>query len=132
LPILLLLAVGALEFGRVYFTKIVLTNSAREGAYFLSFNNSDSSNCSGTGPGKICFLDTREAIKKEANNSGVNLSDSDIIITTPCCTDGQPVIVNVQTTVDHLLLISLLSNGTSIHLTNNSILLSATTQMVAQ
>jgi Flp pilus assembly protein TadG len=132
LPILLLLIVGALEFGRVFFAKIVLTNAAREGAYYLSFNQSDSSNCSGTGVNKICFLETRQAIMNEANNSGVILTNNDITITTPCCTPGQPVTVGVGTTIDNLILIGLLSNGISIDASKDSIDLSVSIQMVAQ
>jgi len=132
LPMLLLLIVGALEFGRVYFVKIVLTNAAREGAYFLSFNKSDSENCSGSGVDKICFLETRQAVMDEATNSGVSLTNDDITISTPCCTAGQTVTVGVGTTIEDLILIGVMSNGFSLDASRDSIDLSVSIQMVAQ
>jgi len=36
LPILLLLVLGAMDFGRMFSTKITLTNAAREGANYLA------------------------------------------------------------------------------------------------
>jgi Flp pilus assembly protein TadG len=132
LPMLLLLIVGALEFGRVYFVKIVLTNAAREGAYYLSFNMDDSQNCSGSGVDKICFLETRQAVMDEANNSGVTLTNEDISIATPCCTPGQTVTVGAGTTVNNLILIGLLGNGFTTDATKDSIDLAVSVQMVAQ
>jgi Flp pilus assembly protein TadG len=132
LPFLLLLVIGALQFGRVYFAKIVLTNAAREGAYFLSTNKGDSTNCSGSGAGKICFLDTRQAIMSEANNSGVKLSNADITINTPCCTSGNPAVVSATKTIDHVFLVHLLSDGFTTQSSNASIQLSVTVQMVVQ
>ena len=41
IPILLVLIIGAIEFGRLFYTKIVITNAAREGAYYLSTHQSD-------------------------------------------------------------------------------------------
>ena len=40
LPILLLLVVGALDFGRAFYMKTVMENSAREGAYYMA-NHTD-------------------------------------------------------------------------------------------
>ncbi len=132
LPFLLFIIVTALELGRVFYTKITLTNAAREGAYYLSMNTSDSSNCSGTGASKVCFLNTRQAVFDEANYSGVVLTNSDISIDSPCCTPGEPVTVTVSATVDNLFLIGLMSNGLSIHVSNSSIKITAVTKMVAQ
>ena len=36
IPILLLLVMGALELGRLFYIKVTLHNAAREGAYYLS------------------------------------------------------------------------------------------------
>jgi len=71
LPLLLLLVIGAIEFGRLFFIKIALTNAAREGAYYLSLYPDDYSNA-------------EEAIKAEALNSGIPLTDEgnpDILVT---------------------------------------------------
>lgn len=35
LPLLLMLVLGAIDFGRLFYTKIIITNAAREGAYYL-------------------------------------------------------------------------------------------------
>ena len=41
LPMLLLLILGTMDFARLFTTKIVLTNAAREGANYLARNPSD-------------------------------------------------------------------------------------------
>jgi Flp pilus assembly protein TadG len=128
LPFLLFLIVTALELGRVFYTKIAITNGAREGAYYLSMHISDNENCSGIGADKICCLDTRQAVKDETEYSGVSLADSDI----SCSASTDDVTVTVSATVDNLFLIGLMSNGMSIHVSNSSIKISAFTKMVAQ
>jgi Flp pilus assembly protein TadG len=115
LPILLVLVVGALELGRVYFAKIVIKNAAREGAYYLSSHPTDitATNCAESAhifPGYAC---TRLAAQDEANSSGLTLSDLDITVTS-CCTSGQPVIVNVTTPVQGLFILELLNNGVDV------------------
>ena len=67
-------------------TKFIITNAAREGANFLSYN-----------PGKIA--EANQVIKDEANSSGVIVIDSDITIE-DCCTQDLPVSVTVSKTVD--------------------------------
>jgi Flp pilus assembly protein TadG len=44
LPILLLVILGAMDFARLFTTKIVLTNAAREGASYLSNHPADFAN----------------------------------------------------------------------------------------
>jgi Flp pilus assembly protein TadG len=128
LPFLLFVIVTALELGRVFYTKIAITNAAREGAYYLSMNPIDSENCSGIGADRICYLNTRLAVLNEVEYSGVVLADSDI----SCEAPGDDVTVTVSATVDNLFLIGLMSNGMSIHVSNSSIRISAFTKMVAQ
>ena len=41
LPLLLVLVFGAIDFGRLFYTKTVLTNAAREGAYYLVSHHDD-------------------------------------------------------------------------------------------
>ena len=41
LPLILLLILGAMDFGRMFYQKIVLTNAAREGANYLSRNHEE-------------------------------------------------------------------------------------------
>lgn len=83
LPILLLIIMGGLELGRVLQMHIVVTNAAREGAYYLSYaENSDNSNCASG----QCFLNTVAAVQAEGNNSGVTIAAADIAVTG--CTGG--------------------------------------------
>lgn len=41
LPLILLLILGAMDFGRMFYHKIVITNAAREGANYLSRNHDE-------------------------------------------------------------------------------------------
>ena len=91
LPLLLVLILGAIDFGRVFTTKIVLTNAAREGVYYLTINPpTDSSNSS-----DASYIATRTLVKTEASNQGISVNDSDIAITN-CCTSGSAVRVSVS------------------------------------
>ncbi len=47
LPLLLLVVVGAADFGRAYYHSLVLTNAARAGATFGAFSAENASNISG-------------------------------------------------------------------------------------
>ena len=117
LPLLLLLIVGALELGRVFFAKIVITNAAREGVYYLSLNASDQSGA-------------KLAAEAEANNSGITLAAANIgitcTITNGACKSGDPVTVAVSQTLNNLFLISLF-NGSK-----NSLTISSSAEMVVQ
>lgn len=132
LPLLLLLIIGALELGRIFFAKITVTNAAREGAFYLSFHLSDSTNCTGTGSSQICFLETRNTAIQEANNSGVTLTNNDIVISPSSPIVGQTLTIKINTAVKNIYLISLLSNGTSIKASKNSFSITSSVEMVAQ
>ena len=41
LPLLLLLIIGAMDIGRLFYVKMVLTNAAREGANYMAFHPDD-------------------------------------------------------------------------------------------
>jgi len=127
LPLLLVLIVGALEFGRLFFTQIVITNAAREGAYYLATHSSDYDSGTGSAP------NTTIAAEMEANNSGV----SDITVSvTPnnCCTIGlYSVEVTVETDVDDLTILGFfggLFNMDILH--DGNFHLSATVEMMVQ
>ena len=74
LPLVALLILGVLEFGRAFQTKIVLTNAAREGTHYFLYDVEDSKNG---------FVNTRTAVETEAINSGVTFdtpaTDIDIL-----------------------------------------------------
>ncbi len=98
LPLLLLLILGAMDFGRMFFTKIVTTNAAREGANYISRNPDDQTNCDVADP-TLCYMGTLEIIANEADSSGVTVGASEVVIT-GCCTMGNPVTVQVTKEVD--------------------------------
>jgi len=70
LPLLLILVLGVLEFGRAFQTKIVLTNAAREGTHYFIYDPEDSGS----------FTNTIAATVAEANNSGVRITPSDVTV----------------------------------------------------
>ena len=89
LPILLILVLGAMDIGRLFFTKMVITNAAREGANHLAYH-----------PGDISGM--QAVIAQEADSSTVEYADLNITADpeTGCCLTGQPVTVTISTTVD--------------------------------
>jgi len=96
LPLLLVLIVGALEFGRLFFTKIVITNAAREAAYYLS-----------THPGE--FENATTAAEAEAANSGI--SGITVTPTAKDLGDYSSIEITVETTVNDLFILRLFGNA---------------------
>jgi len=90
LPILLLLVLGTMDLGKMYYTKMVLTNAAREGANYLAYNPEDADNA---------YADTFATIYDEAYSSNVVVVDTDVTYT-DCCTRGLPVEVTIIKNVD--------------------------------
>jgi Flp pilus assembly protein TadG len=77
LPLLLLLLLGTIDLGRLFFAKIVLTNASREGASYLSRHPGDKTNCETYDP-SICYLGTVSAVQNDADSSGVTVLRSEI------------------------------------------------------
>jgi len=72
LPIMLLLVIGALDIGRAFYMKVVLENSAREGASYMIYH---------TAEGKAnSFALTKAAVQVEGQNSNVAIPLADIQI----------------------------------------------------
>lgn len=90
LPILLVLILGAMDLGRVFYVKTVLTNAAREGANTLSRYPSDK---------KAGYNRTLAAIQAEGNSSGVTITAGEVTYT-GCCDIGFPVGVTIEKDVD--------------------------------
>lgn len=90
LPILLVLVLGVLDLGRLFYTKMVLTNAAREGANFLAYSPEDSN---------YSYVDTFAAIYDEANSSNIEVLSTEVVYT-DCCTKGLPVEVTITKTID--------------------------------
>lgn len=78
LPLVLLLILGVLEFGRAFQTKIVLTNAAREGTHYFIYDKNDSKNG---------FQNTRAAVITEIANSGVTFDNTTDQIDILCFND---------------------------------------------
>jgi len=82
---LVLLLFGAFDVGRIFHTKIVISNAAREAARFL-VQNPDDNLISASEP--VAFDDTRQAAIDAAQNSAVSLSTTDILVSG--CSDVDP------------------------------------------
>ena len=86
LPLLLVLILGAMDLGRVFYFKIVLTNAAREGANYLSRYPAD-------------YTNAWNAIRTEGDSSGVTITEAEVTYA-GCCTVGLPVVVTIEKDVD--------------------------------
>jgi Flp pilus assembly protein TadG len=127
LPFLLVLILGALEFGRLFFTRIVVTNAAREAAYYLATHPSDYDSGTGNAP------NTTIAAEMEANNSGV--SDITVSVTqNNCCTIGlYSVEVTVETDVDDLTILGFFGGVFDMEIVHDGAFhLSSTVEMMVQ
>lgn len=124
LPVMLVLVVMALEFGRVFFTKIVITNAAREAAYYLSVNPSEYNG--GSAQNAVLVAQT------EASNSGVpNISVS----ITPKSSYGgeQSVEITVTTDLQDFHMLNLINNTFAISGTQHEFFsISSTVEMMIQ
>jgi len=105
LPILLVLIIGGIEFGHLFYTKTIITNAAREGAYYLSINPSDYNPKTGSAPNTVM------AIQAEANNSG--LSNVTVSFTPKnCCKSGEySISITVESTVENIVILGFLSSS---------------------
>jgi len=114
-PILLLLILGAMDFARMFSTKITLTNAAREGANYLSRHPKE-------------YPDTTNTIFI-INTEAVDITDIDKIIScSNACEAGDTVTVTVKREVELLFGGFLQSFGIS----DGAIELSSTVEMMVQ
>ena len=90
LPLLLVLILGAMDLGRVFYYKIVLTNAAREGANTLSRYPAD---------GAAGYTRTWNAISTEGDSSGVTIEAGEVTWA-GCCAVGSPVVITIDKDVD--------------------------------
>jgi Flp pilus assembly protein TadG len=122
---LLVLIISAIEIGRLFFTKIVITNAAREGAYYYATNPSQL----GT---TLLAERAEDAARAEAANSGIN----DITVATPVIisySDYKSVQITVSTTVSDLLILGFGANFLSVNSTYYAgFPLSSTVEMMIQ
>jgi hypothetical protein len=92
LPLLLLLILAAMDIGRMFYTKMVITNAAREGANYLAYYP----NSEITGG----FSGTIDAIENEGDSSNVEIIFEEDVSILNCCTVGSEVGVRITKTVD--------------------------------
>ena len=83
LPGMLMLVMGVLEIGRLFYIKVALQNAAREGAYYISYYPDD-------------IAGMKNAISNEAIGAGINLDPDLDIILNNCCTRFNYVEVAVK------------------------------------
>ncbi len=116
--ILVLIAIGALDLGRIFHAVITITNASREGTRYLTLHPDDST---------TSFAGTKDAAVREAQGSMINLTPSNVQVTycrqvdlPEGCDSGWPVRVRVSYDFD--LISGLLFSG--------SIPLSRSTEML--
>jgi len=127
LPLLLVLIVSTIELGRLFFTKIVITNAARESAYYLTMNPSDFDSGTGTAPNATF------AAQREASNSGVTDITVTFTPTTSVAPGEESMMVTVETQVDDLMLLGLLGDLFSLNVVHEGAFsLSSSVEMMIQ
>ncbi len=82
LPVLVLILVGVLDLGRAFHAYTTVVNAAREGARYGAFYPTDSTGI-------------RARVEQEAAGSGIDLSQSNVIIETNDISPGSPIKVTV-------------------------------------
>ncbi|PNI10591.1 pilus assembly protein TadE [Arthrobacter sp. AFG7.2] len=82
LPLLLMLVLGTIEFGRAYNAQITLTNAARDGVRVMAIGNDP------TG--------ARIAAKNAAASVSTTIPNSDILFSTNVCATGSQVTLTIK------------------------------------
>jgi Flp pilus assembly protein TadG len=88
LSLLVLILLGILDLGRAYNAYVIITNAARNGAYFGSFHPTDTAGI-------------KQRAVLEAQDSGVTLTTGNVTITTTGV-NGTPIAVTVNYNFDLL------------------------------
>lgn len=81
-PVLIMVLLGIMEFGRAYNVQTTLTNAAREGVRNMAINNSQDT--------------ARTAAKNAATQLNPTLTDGNITFSTASCTVGAQMTVTVS------------------------------------
>ncbi|WP_306915829.1 MULTISPECIES: TadE/TadG family type IV pilus assembly protein [unclassified Arthrobacter] len=80
-PVLVLLLLGIMEFGRAYNTQITLSSAAREGVRVMAINNTPTA--------------ARTAVRNAATGLQPALTDANIAVTPSTCTPGAQVSLTI-------------------------------------
>jgi len=103
LPMLLIVAFGVLDLGRIFFATITLTNAAREGVRYLTIHPDDVANEYAE------YWGAQSAAIDEANYSGISISAAQVTATCSnadsdnFCDSGTPATVSVTYDFDLVL-----------------------------
>ena len=84
-PVLVMILLGIMEFGRAYNVQISLSSAAREGVRVMAINNNTT--------------DARTAVKNAAGGLQPALADSNISVSPAVCTTGVQVTVKITYTL---------------------------------
>jgi Flp pilus assembly protein TadG len=96
-----LLVVMCVDLGRLLYAKVVLTNAAREAAYFLSYHPLASKD------------DFTEVARLETLSTGISYAAFSAF-SPDCCTVDQPVTVTVRATLDNFILLGSINTSNSV------------------
>jgi len=87
LPLLLMLVLGAMDVGRLFYYKMALTNAAREGANYLAYYPPKENLSPSQLPVSERLKRTYEAIEAEGENFGIDIvTDDEVDILLEGCT----------------------------------------------
>jgi Flp pilus assembly protein TadG len=82
LPLLLMLVLGTIEFGRAYNTQITLTNAARDGVRVMAIANDPAG--------------AKTAAKNAAASVSTTIPTSDVTLSTDACSTGNQVTLTIK------------------------------------
>ena len=82
LPLLLMLVLGTIEFGRAYNAQITLTNAARDGVRVMAIANDPAG--------------AKTAAKNAAASISTSITDGDITLSTNVCSTGTQVTLTIN------------------------------------
>lgn len=85
LPLLLMLVLGIIEFGRAYNTQLTLTNAARDGVRVMAINNNPTT--------------AATAVQNAASSVSTTIPASAITVSPTVCSTGAQVTVTVKYTL---------------------------------
>ncbi|QDG67832.1 pilus assembly protein [Pseudarthrobacter sp. NIBRBAC000502772] len=85
LPLLLMLVLGTIEFGRAYNAQITLTNAARDGVRVMAIANNPA--------------DAKTAAKNAAASVSTAIPTSDVTLSTDVCSTGTQVTLTIKYTL---------------------------------
>ncbi len=139
LPLLLVIVVTTIELGRLLYTQIVITNAAREGAYYMSVNasregkkNTTTSDPDDVYTATIIVNGASAAVNAEAQNSGIGAVTTSVSPTSGW-EAGTTVAVTVDTVVEDLFILGFAGNAFSPRVQHaGGFPLSASTEMMVQ